>query len=37
MPEKEDYLLPDIATEDKDVETIGGFEKISFDSAVLKG
>lgn len=37
MPEKEDYLLPDITAEDKDVETIGGFEKITFDSAVLKG
>jgi uncharacterized tellurite resistance protein B-like protein len=34
LPDKEDYLLPDISAEDKDFDLIGGFDKISFDSVV---
>lgn len=30
MPESEDYLLPDISSEDKDFEEVGNFAQISF-------
>lgn len=30
LPESEDYLLPDISSEDKDFEEVGNFAKISF-------
>lgn len=30
LPDSEDYLLPDISSEDKDFEEVGNFEQISF-------
>lgn len=30
LPNCEDYLLPDISSEDKDIEEIGNFDRISF-------
>lgn len=32
LPESEDYLLPDISSEDKDFEEVGNFQSISFDA-----
>ena len=32
LPESEDYLLPDISSEDKDFEEVGNFQLISFDT-----
>lgn len=31
LPDSEDYLLPDISSEDKDFEEVGNFAQISFD------
>lgn len=32
MADIDDFLLPDISSEDKDFENIGNFDKISFDA-----
>lgn len=34
LPESEDYLLPDISSEDKDFEEVGNFQQISFDTQI---
>ncbi|MCM1256143.1 MAG: TerB family tellurite resistance protein [Duncaniella sp.] len=34
LPESEDYLLPDISSEDKDFEDVGNFQQISFDTQI---
>lgn len=34
LPDSEDYLLPDISSEDKDFEDVGNFQQISFDTQI---